>query len=326
MDNFRIYGQDNLVKRTKYEFPAWFKTSFFDLKDDLAQAKKDGKRGIIVMLSQEYCTTCKAFLRTTFSDPDIKKQVLAKYDVIGMDIFGDEEVTTPDGMVTNVRNFADKQSARLTPTLLFFGTESALLVKIIGFYPPEKFQLVLDYINGNHYQSTKLGDYLRDKRIKTATVKKYIIKHDPLFSSAHDLSSRHHNDGRPLLVVFESPDCSACLRFHQRVMTDKNVRKRFAGFRAVQLDAADNRKKIITPDGRSITPKNWFNELQLSYDIAVVFFDENGNEVLRLDSEFGKVRMDFTMEYVLEKGYQEESQVLRWRKKKNTGQLESKRM
>jgi len=109
-------------------------------------------------------------------------------------------------------------------------------------------------------------------------------------------------------------------------MTDKNVRKRFAGFRAVQLDAADNRKKIITPDGRSITPKNWFNELQLSYDIAVVFFDENGNEVLRLDSEFGKVRMDFTMEYVLEKGYQEESQVLRWRKKKNTGQLESKRM
>ena len=34
-------------------------------------------------------------------------------------------------------------------------------MKIVGFYPPEKFAKVLDYIDGQHYKHAKLSEYLR---------------------------------------------------------------------------------------------------------------------------------------------------------------------
>ena len=85
-------------------------------------------------------------------------------------------------------------------------------------------------------------------------------------------------------------------------------------FEAVQLSAADDTTRLTIPDGRRLTPRQWADELQLAYDIAVVFFDENGKEVHRLDAETGKDRMVGSMEYVLEKAYQRYEQFLRWRK------------
>ena len=314
MDTFRIYPDGNITTRTKIKFPTWFKTSFFDLREELTEARQAGKRGIIVMFSQERCSTCLAFIRATLGDPQVKERVMDNYYVIGMDIFSDLEVTDPNGSVTTVKDFAEQKAARLTPTILFYGIENAQLLKIIGFYPPEKFQHVLDYIDSRLYMEMRLSDYLRDKRIKSATTQKEVLR-NPFFTRPPiDLASSSNGVKRPTLVLFETPNCNPCRRFHTRVLTDVNVRRKLASFRAVQLDASDNSSEIVTPDGRRLTPKQWFKNLQLSYDVAVVFLDEQGKEVLRHDAEIGRLRMAFTMDYVLQKGYLKEQQVLRWRR------------
>ncbi|WP_455221014.1 thioredoxin fold domain-containing protein [Kaarinaea lacus] len=313
MDSYRIgpHGQANV------KYPAWFKESFFDIPQDLDDARRQGKRGVILFLSQKACNHCQAFIDTTLKDPATKARVQKSYDVIGIDIFSDLELTDADGSVSAIRDFADTKAARLTPTLLFYGAEKVQLLKIVGLYPPEKFNAVLDYIEGEHYKSKKLGQYLKTvSSVTTATNRQQSVKSDyTLFSKPpYNLNRNKQKGKRPLLVVFEMPDCNPCSRFHQRVLVDKEVRQLMPSFDAVQLDASDNVTKITTPDGKTLTPQQWAGELQLAYDVAVVFFDEEGTEVHRLDSETGKDRMTGSMQYVLEKAYQRHEQYLRWRR------------
>lgn len=322
MDTYQIYSSTKPQDRIHIKYPTWFKSSFLDLQEDLNDAREKGKRGIILFVSQENCNHCQAFIEATLKDPAVNKRLLANYDVIGMEIFSDLEVTDIDGTVAPVKDFAEKQRALLTPTVLFYGVENVRLLRIIGFYPPEKFQQVLDYIEDGYYSKIKLSEYLRSKQIKTNNVQngiaqKGILLDDTLFSKPpYDLADNLRGVKRPTMVLFETPNCNACKRFHDRVLADTNVRKTMSGFHAIQLDATDNSTQLTMPDGRQLTPKQWSEELQLAYDVSVVFFDEQGNEVFRNDAETGKQRMVFTMEYVLEKGYQEEKQVNRWRREK----------
>jgi thioredoxin-related protein len=311
MDSYRIgpHGKANV------KYPNWFKESFFDLPQDLDDARKQGKRGVILFLGQKACNHCQAFIDTTFKDPATQSRVRKSYAVVGVDIFSDLELTDADGSVSAIKDFADIQAARLTPTLLFYSVDDGRVLKIVGLYPPEKFNQVLDYLEGEHYKQEKLGQYLR--RLSTTVAKNSQgITLDPgLFAKPpHNLDRSNKKGQRPLLVMFETPGCNACARFHERVLSDPEIRKLMSDFDAVLLDASDSTGKITTPDGKSLSPLKWAEKLQLEYDVSVVFFDEEGKEVHRIDSEAGKDRVAGSMQYVLEKAYQRHEQFLRWRR------------
>jgi len=313
MDSYQIgaHGQANV------KYPVWFKESFYDLPNDLEDARRQNKRGIILFLSQKACNHCQAFIDTTLKDPSTKARIQKSYDVIGIDIFSDLEITDVGGDVSVIRDFADTKAARLTPTLLFYGVDNKQLLKIVGLYPPEKFNAVLDYIEGGHYQREKLFLYLRrvSTPAKPNNTQSNIKTDNTLFvKPPYNLDRRKKTGKRPLLVLFETPSCGPCIRFHERVLAHSEVRQLMPSFDAVQLDATDTVTKLTTPDGKSITPQQWAGELQLAYDVAIVFFDEQGHEVHRLDSETGKDRMTGSMQYVLEKAYQRHEQFLRWRR------------
>jgi len=310
MDAYRIgsHGQANI------KYPTWFKESFLDLQEDLRDAKKVGKRGVIVFFSQKNCSHCQAFLDTTFGDPATQKRVQKNFDVIGLDIFNDLEVTDIDGSVKSIKNFAEAEKARLTPTLVFYGVDNARLLKIVGFYPPEKFNRVLDYIEGRHYARQSLSQYLHGDESKTGGGQQQVVFDYTLFARPpYRLDRTKAQGNRPLLVVFERPNCEACKRFHDRVLSDAEVRGLMKNFDAVQLDSMNNQSKLTIPGGQQKTPRQWAEELGLNYDIAVVFFDDAGREVHRLDAETGKDRMAGSMQYVLEKAYTRHEQFLRWR-------------
>jgi len=311
MDSYQIgsHGQANI------KYPAWFKESFLDLPEDLREAKKAGKRGIIVFFSQKNCNHCQAFLDTTLSDPRTQQRVRNNYDVIGLDIFSDIEVTVIDGSARSIKDFAESEKARLTPTLIFYGVENERLVKLIGFYPPERFNRVLDYVDDGNYKRQTLSQYLRKARSKGEGTRQTITSDYTTFAKPPYVLDRTKAPAkRPLLVVFEQPNCEACTRFHKRALGDPEVRDLMTRFDAVQLDLTDGQSTLTAPDGKQRTPKQWAEELQLNYDMAVLFFDEQGREVHRLDSESGKDRMAGSMQYVLEKAYAQHEQMLRWRK------------
>jgi len=51
--------------------PEWFKQSFLDLKEDVAEAEQSDKAGIIVFFGQQHCAYCKALITNDFGDAAI---------------------------------------------------------------------------------------------------------------------------------------------------------------------------------------------------------------------------------------------------------------
>lgn len=325
LDTYQIYSRTKPPKIVNIKYPLWFKSSFFDIPEDIADARQAGKRGVILFFSQENCNHCQAYIEATFKDPAIKNRLRKNFDVIGLEIFSDIEVTDIDGSILTIKELTEKHKAFLTPTLLFYGVDNTRLLRLMGFYPPEKFHQVLDYIEGGHYSNTRLSQYLNARHKERAISQNRLLENKALFREPpHNLTITKTKVKRPTLVLFERPGCNPCQRFHSRVLTDPKVRQMMSEFLAVRLDATDNSSKITTPNGRQLTPRQWAENLQLNYDVSVVFFDEQGKEVFRNDAETGSRRMAFTMEYVLTKGYLEEKQVNRWRRKqalKNTSRF-----
>lgn len=120
----------------------------------------------------------------------------------------------------------------------------------------------------------------------------------------------------PMVVVFESPACESCELFHDRVLSDKSVRRLMSEFESVQLDATDTSSRVKTPAGQVLSPALWYEKLDLSYSPAIVFFDQAGEEAMRLDSETQRFRMEGSLQLVLEGGYKEDAQLQRWRWRK----------
>ena len=309
----RQAGKDftNLKSRTTI-FPKWFKQSFWDLGDDIAEARAAGKTGILIYTSAVTCTYCIAFIEQSLNDSGIEQRLRKQFDVVGMEVIDDAEITDVDGKKYLVKDFLKKYKAYVTPTLLFFGKDGKLLLRITGYYPPEKFRKVLDYFEGRHYERESWSAYYT-KLDKASGANS--IGNDPVLfpGGASNLDRRSGKATRPLLVLFEKPGCDTCKELHGKVLTVQSTRDWIARFDAVQVNAADTRQKIVTPQGKDLTAAGWAGELDIAYFPAFVFFDEAGKEVFRLDTYTRNVRLEGAMELVLKKGYVDEPQLQRWR-------------
>jgi thioredoxin-related protein len=297
-------------------YPDWFRASFLDLHDDLRQARAGGKMGILVFFGTRTCSYCQAFLDTTFADAAIVARVQRHFDVIGLEVLSDAEITTPDGRPQRADAFAVEEKARFTPTLIFYGDGGRRLLQLVGYHPPGRFRAILDYLEGRRYETQTLRQYL-DARPGPAPAARGALTADrELFAPPPHRLDRRAPGARPLLVIFERPDCPPCDLLHRVLLRQPAVRASLRRFEVVQLDQADDRSLIRTPDGQALSPGAWAGRLGLLHAPAFVFFEENGNEVLRIDAETGRYRLEGALQYVLEKAYRDTPQFQQWRRKK----------
>jgi thioredoxin-related protein len=294
--------------------PAWFKESFLDLRDDLADALKAGKQGIMLFIGTRRCSYCKVFLDRVLGDTAIRQRVQSNYDVIGFEVFSDLEMFDVDGQAYRVNEFVTKMKATYTPTLIFYGKGNKRLLRIVGYYPPDKFTRVLDYLEGGLYLKEPLRDYLaRTERPSPGGSAEMIVDRELFGQAPYILDRRAAKGQRPLLVVFERGSCDACERLHRMVFSHAAIRKLISQYEAVQLDISDSTARVITPAGERVTARQWYERLNLDYSPAMVFFDEAGHEVMRLDSETLRYRLEGILQLVLEKAYEKDAQLQRWR-------------
>ena len=97
----------------------WFVTSFLDLRDDLADATKAGKR-LVVIWEQKGCTYCRDLHTVNFADDTISDWIKPRYAVVQLNLWGSREVTDFDGEVLTEKDLARKYRVNFTPTLSFF--------------------------------------------------------------------------------------------------------------------------------------------------------------------------------------------------------------
>jgi thioredoxin-related protein len=293
---------------THVEYPEWFVDGpflDFDLAEVNEEALAKGKKGTMVLFTTRGCSYCEQFIRRSLGDPKIAKLVQEKFDSIGMEIFDDAEMVGPAGETMAVKHFAKKEGAGFAPTLLFYDENGKRVLRQIGYQAPQRFLHLMDYVADDHYQSQSLRDFLATKLPKEPAKNTYTsLKADALFDEPpYALDRSRFAASDPLLVLFEKPGCTECESFHQDVMTLKDVRGTLKQFQVVRLNSMDNKTRVLAPDGKQITPSQWYQQAEFTQLPALLFFNEAGKQVLKTDAFVRHHRVMNTPNYVLEKAY-----------------------
>lgn len=309
-----IEGIDDSAKVLDLEVPEWFTPSFLNLKDDLKLAQSQGKKGIIVYFGQKDCAYCEQFLKVNFgSDIETVNYTREHFNVIALDIWGSREVTDFAGTVMTEAELAEFEETNFTPSFIFYTEDGVEALRIRGYMPPYQFRAAMEYVVDDYYKKETLRDYMR-RANPPETYSLAPLNPEPFFDQPPYILDRRMGAKGPLAVFFEQSDCHACDILHSEPLHDEKTLELLDHFYAVQLDMWSN-TPVITPKGKKLTAREWADELGIFFAPSIVFFDETGDEVFRVDSVVRLYRLRSILEYVLYKGYFTTPSLQRWREK-----------
>lgn len=305
-------GFDDSMLDEPIELPAWFKLSFLDIKEDLGDVSQSGKKGLILYFGMERCPYCKALIEENFGKSDIVSYTRENFDVVAIDVRGSRSITTLSGEVISEKEFAIRNKANFTPTLLFLDPAGKEVHRMVGYYKPYTFRAVLEYVADSHYATETFRQYLsRGDRAdsaehETLNYRSFSMK-KPYILERNKIAAQ-----RPLLVIFEQADCHSCDVLHSDALSTDVLVGQMNKLDVVQLDIW-SKTPIINSVGQKISARAWAESLGIFYTPTLVFYSENGNEVLRLSSVAHFSRLNKVLNYVTSGGYRTYKNLAEWK-------------
>ena len=305
-------GFDDSPLREAISLPDWFKMSFLELQEDLADARKNGKRGIIIYFGQKRCPYCKAQLENNWGQKDILNYTLRYFDVIAIDVRGQKPVVDLQGREWTEKTWSVAQDTNFTPSLIFYDLQGREALRLRGYRPPYQFRAALEYVADGHYHEESFRDYLA-RAEKAFSYGKDGLNEDEIFQPPPYLLDRSRIPAqRPLLITYERPRCHACDVLHGGPFNDPRIRRLLRDFDVVQLNMqADT--PLLTPGGKKTTTRRWAETLGLDYAPTLIFFDERGREIIRIDSVVWFYRLRNVLNYVRSGAWRQQRNFQLWR-------------
>ncbi len=289
-------------------YPDWFKESFLELEEDVRDAGEEGRR-VVLFFHQAGCPYCNLLVERNLAQKDIEQRMREHFDVIALNLWGDREVATVEGKTFTEKSFAAALGVQYTPTLMFLNEQGRVVLRIDGYYPPQNFRVALDYVAGRKEQQSSFRDYYASAMPKPASSE---LNAESFFSSAPYVLSRDATtQSLPLAVFFEQGQCPNCDTLHRKTLADPSTRALIEQFESVQLDMWSD-TPVITPANKRTTARNWAGELGITYAPTIVYFNRQGEEIIRSDSYFRIFHTQSVMDYVLSEAYRDEPSFQRY--------------
>lgn len=279
------------------EKPHWFKESFLEFEEDVAEAAEQNKR-VMLYFHQEGCPYCAKLVEENFTDPKIEAYVREHFDGITLNMWGDREIVSVGGKDFTEKTFATALKVQYTPTLLFLDEQGKVALRLNGYYPPDKFRQALRYVAQKQEKRVSFNEFM----LANQDAGSGALINEDFFQQANNLQSLVGKDERPLAVYFESAQCEDCEVLHQRILSDVPTRKLVTGMNNVQLDVLSD-DLMTTPAGQTMTQKAYARQLNIGYTPSVVLFDQQGKEVHRMEGFLKTFHFQSSLAYVLEKAY-----------------------
>ena len=303
---------DDTLLEEALEYPDWFEIAPEDLGEAVAQAKEQGKQGIMVYFGQKRCAYCGKFLNLNLQTDDIVQYLRKHFDVIPIDIWGINDMIDTDGTELTEREYALKYKTNFTPSLIFYDLDGRPIYRLRGYHPPYKFRAALEYVVEKFYQKESFRDYLKRAEPELFFYADGLTERDFFVEPPYDLQKLASSSGKPTAVFFEKADCHACELLHTGPLSDERIIEELKEVNAVQLNM-NGSAPVTTPGGKSLSAKEWADGLGLIHAPAILFFDEHGNEVMRIDSIVQFYRLWGVLDYINRRGYESGMDYQLWR-------------
>jgi thioredoxin-related protein len=284
-----------------HEQPEWFKASFLDIREDIAEATAEDKR-LVLYFYQDGCPYCAKLLQENLGDQSIASLMQARFDVVAINLWGDREVTGFSGESTTEKGFGAELKVQFTPTLLLLDEGGDVVLRINGYFPPHRFKAALTYVAERREQlGQTFGDYVAG--VETVAARGVLHTQPGFLEAPVRLAENRDRSMRPLVVLFEQATCRDCDELHDDILRREPVIYSLSAFDGVILDTY-SRDPIQTVDGREMPIRDWANELGIKYTPSLVFFDPAGREVFRTEGYFKSFHIHGALDYVATGAYQ----------------------
>jgi len=298
---------EGLVNPGFHEQPVWFKNSFLDMREDIAEAQQAGKR-LILYFFQDGCPYCKRLLEVNFTQKAIVDKTRKHFEVVSLNMWGDREVITFDGRANTEKLFAEKLRVMFTPTLLFLNERGEVVLRVNGLYPPKKFMTALDYVAGHHETAMDFRRYQATHAPPPVTGQ----LHQSPFLMAPPLNlARLKSQEKPLVVLFEQKKCIACDELHLDVLKRSETLTLLKQINVAQVDIWSQDKMTLF-DGKTLDAQQWAKQLDIKYTPSLVFFDTQGMEVFRMEAYLKAFHVQSSLDYVIAAAYLKEPSFQRY--------------
>ncbi len=294
-----------LVNPGYVEHPGWFKHSFLDIREDIAEASAQGKR-VLLYFYQDGCPYCERLIRHNFAQRDIVDKTREHFDVVAINLWGDTEVTDLNGESTTEKAFAKSLRVQFTPTMLFLDEKGDVALRVNGYYAPHKFDAALDYVAQKKEGELRFRDFFAARDARPASGKLHVgrgyLPSDSLARKPGDKS---------LLLLLEQKVCAVCDELHGEALRRVDSVRLLRHFDVALVDI-ESKGAMQTPDGRTVKVSDWIKEMGLQYTPSLIFFDDAGQEVFRTEAYLRPFHVQSAMEYVSSGAYKAQPEFQRF--------------
>jgi thioredoxin-related protein len=146
-------------------------SSFFalntgDLKAELADARADGRAGLLVFFEQEGCPGCRHMKQNVLNRKDVQDYYGKHFVSLAVDIHGSVPMKDFAGRESTEKTYAQTARVRATPTLVFHDLGGGEILRIVGpLQTGEEFLLLGRFVTSGAYKTRTFAKYKSENPI-----------------------------------------------------------------------------------------------------------------------------------------------------------------
>jgi len=142
---------------------SFFNETFGDFSEELANAKEQGKQGVMLFFEMDECPFCHWMKKNVLNQPEVQQYYRKHFLMFPVDIEGDVQITDFTGKVTTQKDFAKKNRVRATPVIAFFDLNGKLVHRHTGRTADVKeFMLMGQYVAEGKYKQMPFTKFKRE--------------------------------------------------------------------------------------------------------------------------------------------------------------------
>ena len=291
------------------ELPDWFKESFLEFEEDIAEAAEENKR-LLLYFHQAGCPYCDKLINDNFADPVIGGKVREHFDIVAINMWGDRDVVQVGGQQFTEKTLAAAMSVNFTPTLLFFAEDKQVALRLDGYYPSAEFLHAINYVSGKREKQETFSSYMAklksEKKTGDLTTSDWVTQ-----DQQEELDLSTMSADKNLAVILSEPNCETCDLLHQKVFQNEAAPDLLDQYHVVQVNRWSD-SQITLPDGTEIEVARWADQLGLGFAPAMVFFNRNREQIIVVDAMFKTFHVLGVFDYVASGAYTDEPSFQRY--------------
>jgi thioredoxin-related protein len=151
-----------LPARGAEAWEAFFDPFLGDLRAELEEAKRSGRKGAFVMYHFDDCPYCQRMKAEVLSRPEVQQAYRRDFVTLAIDTRGAQPITGLDARVLPENAFAREQKIRGTPTFDFYAPDGERLYRHVGgLFDPAEFLLLGRYVASGAHRALTFSEYKR---------------------------------------------------------------------------------------------------------------------------------------------------------------------